>query len=87
MPTYLIHRTVGKLSDDEIDAAGRRSMRALAGMPGVRWIRSYYSAGEGKIYCEYEAPDLELLFEHARRAELPFDGGHVVRELRPEMFA
>lgn len=87
MPTYLIHRTVGQLSDEEIEAAGRRSNQALTGMPGVRWIRSYYSSDEGKIYCEYEAPDLDVLFDHARRADLAFDGGHVVRELRPEMFA
>lgn len=87
MPTYLIHRTVGRLTDAEIDAAGARSNAALAGMPGVRWIRSYYASGEGKIYCEYEAPDLDALLEHARKAKLPFDGGHVVRELRPEMFA
>lgn len=86
MPTYLVHRTVGKLSDAEIEAAGTRSNATLAHMPGVRWIRSYYAADEGKIYCEYEAPDLDTLFEHARRAQLPFDGGHVVRELRPEMF-
>lgn len=86
MPRFLVHRTVGDMSDAEIDAAGRRSNGVLTGMPGVRWIRSYYSAEEGKIYCEYEAPDLDTLFEHAKRAKLPFDGGHVVRELRPEMF-
>lgn len=86
MPTYMVHRDVGRLSDAELDAAGLRSNDALATMTGIRWIRSYYSAEEGKIYCEYEAPDLETLFEHARRADLPFNGGHVVRELRPEMF-
>ena len=86
MPKYLIHRTVGQLSDDEIDAAGRGSTDALAGLPGVRWVRSYYSAEEGKIYCEYEALNLELLFEHARRADIPIDGASVVRELDPAMF-
>lgn len=86
MPKYLIHRTVGELSDDEIAAAGNRSNVALADMPNVRWIRSYYSAEEGKIYCEYEAPSLELLFEHARRAQMPLDSASVVSELEPAMF-
>ena len=86
MPTYLIHRTVGQLSDGELDAAGKRSLEALAEMPEVRWIRSYFSAEEGKIYCEYEAPNLDLLIEHARRAEMPFDGATVARELEPAMF-
>jgi hypothetical protein len=86
MPKYLIHRTVGQLSEDELDGAGKRSNDALATMPEVRWIRSYYSAEEGKIYCEYEAPSLELLYEHARNAQLPIDGASVVRELAPAMF-
>ncbi len=86
MPTYLIHRTVGQLSDAEIATGSYASNAVLANMSGIRWIRSYYSAQEGKIYCEYEALNLELLIEHARRAELPFDGATVVRELDPDMF-
>lgn len=86
MPKYLIHRTVGQLSEAEIDAAGKRSNAALAELPEVRWIRSYYSAEEGKIYCEYEAPRLELLYEHAHKAQMPIDGCSVVRELESAMF-
>lgn len=86
MPTYIIHRTVGQLSEAELDAAGKRSNAVLETLPSVRWIRSYYSAEEGKIYCEYEAPNLEILFEHARRADMPMDGASVVRELEPSMF-
>lgn len=86
MPKYLIHRTVGTLSDDEIQAAGDGANDVLADMSGIRWIRSYYSAEEGKIYCEYEALNLELLLDHARRAGLPFDSASMVRELDPAMF-
>lgn len=86
MPKYLIHRTVGSLSDEQIQAAGDESNDVLAQMSGIRWIRSYYSADEGKIYCEYEALNLDLLLEHARRAGLPFDSASVVRELDPTMF-
>lgn len=86
MPKYLIHRTVGTLTDDEIQTAGGGANEVLAQMSGIRWIRSYYSAEEGKIYCEYEALNLELLLDHARRAGLPFDSASVVRELDPAMF-
>ncbi len=86
MPTYLVHRTVGQISDAQIEAASHESNAVLADMTGIRWVRSYYSAEEGKIYCEYEALDLDLLLEHARRAGLPFDGATVVRELDPDMF-
>jgi hypothetical protein len=86
MPTYLAFRTVGKISEGEIEAASLRSIEAADQMPNVRWIRSYYSAGEGKIYCEYEAPSMEAIMEHARRAGIPFDHAEVVRELEPSMF-
>ncbi len=55
-------------------------------MPGVRWNRSYYSAGEGKIYCEYEVPSAEAVFEHARTADIPLDHATVVQNLEPSMF-
>jgi len=86
MQKFLIHRTVGTLTDQQIQEAGNGSVDALAEMSGIRWIRSYYSADEGKIYCEYEALNLELLIQHARLAGLPFDGASVVRELDPDMF-
>lgn len=55
-------------------------------LPGVHWVRSYYSAEEGKLYCEYEAPSLELLSEHAREVGLPLDHATVVQNLEPSMF-
>lgn len=86
MPKYVVFRTVGEVSDEEIEAASLRSIEALKGMPEVRWVRSYYSAEEGKIYCEYEAPSVEAIFDHARAAGIPFDRAEVVRELEPSMF-
>jgi hypothetical protein len=64
-----------------------RAIEVAKQMPGVRWIRSYYSAEEGKIYCEYEAPSAEAVFEHARMADLPLDyATTVVQNLEPSMF-
>jgi hypothetical protein len=56
-------------------------------MPGVVWIRSYISDAEGKIYCEYDAPNQEALREHARRAGIPVDRiSEVALEISPAMF-
>ena len=55
-------------------------------MPEVCWIRSYYSAAEGKLHCEYEAPSLELLYEFERRVGMPIDYATVVHVLEPSMF-
>jgi Protein of unknown function (DUF4242) len=88
MPRYIIERNVPALSREELDAAGRLSVSVLKDMPEVRWIRSYVSDIEGKIYCEYDAPSPEAIREHARRAGLPVDRiSQVALEISPAMFA
>lgn len=88
MPRYIIERTVGTLSPDDLRAAGYRSNAALAAMRDVVWIKSYVSDAEGKIYCEYDAPNAEAVLEHARRAGLPADKiSEVSLEISPSMFA
>jgi hypothetical protein len=87
MSRYIIERSVGRLSRAELEAAGRRSNEVIEGMPGVVWIRSYVSDVEGKIYCEYDAPSVEAVLEHARRAGLPADRvSEVALEISPAMF-
>ena len=88
MPRYIIERTVGSLSPDDLRAAGYRSNAALAAMRDVVWIKSYVSDAEGKIYCEYDAPNAEAVLEHARRAGLPADKiSEVSLEISPSMCA
>lgn len=87
MPRYIIERAVAGLSKESLTAAGRKSNEVLAGMPGVVWIKSYVSIAEGKIYCEYDAPNPEMVREHARRAGLPADKIMEVQlEINPDMF-
>ena len=87
MPRYIIERTVGQLSREDLDAAGRKSNQVLAQMSGVVWIKSYVSELEGKIYCEYDAPNPEAILEHARQAGLPVDKiSDVALEISPAMF-
>jgi hypothetical protein len=87
MPRYIIERSVPGLTSADLDAAARRSIAALTEMPDVKWIRSYVSDAEGKIYCEYDAPSVEAIYEHARRAGLPVDRvSAVTMEISPAMF-
>jgi hypothetical protein len=87
LPRYIIERDVGRLTPDQLRTAGLQSNRVLAGMSGVVWIKSYVSDAEGKIYCEYEAPDAEAVLEHARRAGLPANRiSEVSLEISPDMF-
>lgn len=75
------------MTREELDAVGKRSNATLAEMSGVVWIRSYVSDAEGKIYCEYDAPNPEAIREHARRAGIPVDRiVEVSLEISPAMF-
>ena len=87
MPRYIIERNVGALSPSDLQSAGFRSNAVLAEMKDVVWIKSYVSDAEGKIYCEYDAPNAEAVLEHARRAGLPADRiSEVSLEISPAMF-
>jgi hypothetical protein len=87
MPRYIIERSVPAMSREELAVAARRSIGVLEGMPEVRWIRSYISDVDGKIYCEYDAPSPEAVREHARRAGLPVDRiSEIALEISPAMF-
>ena len=87
MPRFIIERDVGVLTPDQLRTAGLASNAALAEMPHVIWIKSYVSDAEGKIYCEYDAPNAEAVLEHARRAGLPANRiSEVTMEISPSMF-
>lgn len=87
MPRYIIERSVPGLTADDLAAAARRSIEVLGDMPTVKWIRSYVSDAQGKIYCEYDAPSVDAVLEHARRAGLPVDRvSEVAMEISPAMF-
>jgi len=87
MPRFIIERSVPGLTRDALTEAGRRSAAVLAGMPDIRWIRSYVSDVDGKIYCEYDAPSAEAIREHARRAGLPVDHiSEIALEINQDMF-
>lgn len=87
MPRYIIERTVGRLTREQLDVAAHRSLEVLDTMPEVVWVRSYVSDADGKIYCEYDAPSPEAVREHARRAGLPVDRiSEVALEISPAMF-
>ena len=88
MPRYIIERAVPNLTRAQLEQAGYRSVDVLKAMPEVRWIRSYVSDAEGKIYCEYDAPSADAIREHARRAGLPVDRiSEVALEISPAMFS
>jgi hypothetical protein len=83
MPQYVIEREIpgaGSLSEVQIREVSLRSLQALEEIgPQIQWLHSYVT--EDKVYCVYFAPDETVIFEHARRSNIPASRVSAVRRL------
>lgn len=75
MPKYVIERKLpnaGQLTPDELKAIAQKSNGVLHEMgPEIQWVQSYVT--EDAIYCVYNAPNADMVREHARRGGFPAD--------------
>ena len=73
MPKYVIEREVpgvGNLSAEELKGISQTSCGVLNNLgPQIQWVHSYVTGD--KIYCIYNAPDEEMVREHARQGGFP----------------
>jgi hypothetical protein len=73
MPKYVIERELpgaGSLSTQELQGIAQTSCGVLRELgPEIQWVQSYVTAD--KIYCIYNAPNVELIREHAQKGGFP----------------
>ena len=73
MPKYLIEREIpdaGKLSAEQLKGISQTSCGVLSKMgPQIQWVHSYVTGD--KIYCIYNAPNEEMVREHAKQGGFP----------------
>lgn len=73
MPKYVIEREIpgaGSLSPETLQAISQKSCGVLANLgPQIQWVHSYVTAD--KIYCIYNAPNEEMVREHAKQGGFP----------------
>ena len=83
MPQYVIERTLpgaGNLSAEELRRLSQKSCGVLSDLgPSINWRHSYVTGN--KIYCVYDAPDAEMIREHARRGGFPADSVEEVKTM------
>lgn len=75
MPHFIVERTLNTegVTEEQWRLGMKQMAELAAAMPHVKWLKSYHSHSQGKVYCEYEAPTPEDVMEHSRRAGLPWD--------------
>ncbi len=73
MPRYVIERELpgaGKLTTEELHGISQKSCGVIRELgPSIQWVESYVT--EDKIYCVYNAPNKEILKEHATKGGFP----------------
>ena len=73
MPRYVIERELpgaGKLSTEELHGISQKSCGVIRELgPSIQWVESYVT--EDNIYCVYNAPNKEILKEHADKGGFP----------------
>jgi Protein of unknown function (DUF4242) len=73
MPKFVIEREIpgaGKLSAEQLKAISQTSCGVLSKMgPQIQWVHSYVTSE--KIYCIYNAPNEEMVREHAKQGGFP----------------
>ena len=83
MPKYVIEREIpgaGKLTSDELKAISQKSCSVISKLgPSIQWVESFVT--EDKIYCVYNAPNKEILKEHANQGGFPANRIEEIRNM------
>jgi hypothetical protein len=73
MPKFVIEREIpgaGKLTPEQLKGISQTSCDVLTKMGSqIQWVHSYVTTD--KIYCVYNAPNEEMVREHAKQGGFP----------------
>lgn len=73
MPKYVIERELegaGNLSQQDLQGISQKSCGVLNNLgPQIQWVESFVTGD--KIYCIYNAPNEEMIREHAKQGGFP----------------
>jgi hypothetical protein len=73
MPKYIIEREIsgaGDLTSEQLKGVSQTSCGVLNKMGSqIQWIQSYVTAD--KVYCVYNAPNADMIREHAKQTGIP----------------
>src|SRR5258708_21357426 len=76
MPRYIVQRNLGKVTEQQLEAAARKSKQVReARFPDITWEHSHVVQTKNgmRTYCVYSGPSVERIKAHAAAAGLPAD--------------
>ena len=72
MALFMIERQFAEAIGDSSPEDALK-LEAVNNELGLEWVQSFLSADRMRTYCLYEAPDADILLEHAARMGFPAD--------------
>lgn len=72
MALFMIERNFAEAIEGE-DTEGDQITEAVNDEMGLEWVHTFLSADGKRTYCLYEAPNADVLREHATRLGMPAD--------------
>lgn len=83
MPKFVIERNIpgaGKLTPEQLQGISRTSCGVLRKLgPEIQWVESFVT--DDKVYCIYNAPNEEIIREHANQGGFPANSIQQVRRM------
>ncbi|MEJ8803799.1 DUF4242 domain-containing protein [Pontibacter sp. H249] len=83
MPKYIIEREIqgaGNLSAEELKSVSQNSCGVLNKLgPKIQWVHSYVTGD--KVYCIYNAPDKDMIRQHAEQVGIPANAINEVKTI------
>ena len=73
MALFMIERNFAEVLNADVDEEGDAATEVVNDELGLEWVSTFLTADRTRTYCLYEAPNAELLQEHARRLGIPAD--------------
>jgi len=85
MAKYLVVHPVGKELTVEAATPFAKAAKAKSTVDAY-WVRSWYAREEGKLYCEWDAKDIESIIDILTKAakvagELPTEGTYELESM------
>jgi hypothetical protein len=87
MPRFLVfHHVPGGIAQDTLVADAKKVLNVQSA--ALKWLNSWYSPAEERLYCEWEAPDAEALGAAIARggSKFPVEAIHEVEWVDPDWF-
>ncbi len=83
MPKYIIEREIqgaGNLTAEELKGVSQKSCGVLTNLgPQIQWVHSYVTGD--KVYCIYNAPNEDMIREHASQVGIPANAINEVKTI------